>query len=226
MKITWIGQAGLLFDNGKVKIMVDPYLSNSVEKVNPKSYRRTPIDEGLFSMEPDVLLFTHDHLDHYDPESAEVFLAKGRRKKTVLCPTSVWSRVRKTGGEHNYVLFDCGTEWTEGDLRFSAVSAAHSDPHAIGVVLESEDGRRFYVTGDTLYHRAIFPELPADIDTVFLPVNGVGNNMNATDAVRFFKATGAKRAVPIHVGMFDEYTPEIFDSEDRLVLEVYREKEI
>ena len=226
MKVTWLGQAGLLFDTGKTKVMIDPYFSNSVEKVNPKSYRRTPIDEGLFSIEPDVLLFTHDHLDHYDPESAEIFLAEGRRKKTVLCPNSVWSRVRKMGGEHNYVLFDRGTEWTEGDLCFSAVMAAHSDPHAIGVVMEAEDGRRCYVTGDTLYHREIFPELPADIDTVFLPVNGVGNNMNATDALRFFKATGAKRAVPIHVGMFDEYTPEIFESEDRLVLEVYREKEI
>ena len=226
MKVTWLGQAGLLFDTGKTKVMIDPYFSDSVEKVNPKSYRRTPVKEELFALEPDVLLFTHDHLDHYDPESAEIFLAEGRRKKTVLCPTSVWSRVRKMGGEHNYVLFDRGTEWTEGDLCFSAVMAAHSDPHAIGVVMEAEDGRRFYVTGDTLYHREIFPLLPAAIDTVFLPVNGVGNNMNATDALRFFKATGAKRAVPIHVGMFDEYTPEIFESEDRLVLEVYREKEI
>ena len=226
MKVTWLGQAGLLFDTGKTKVMIDPYFSDSVEKVNPKSYRRTPVKEELFALEPDVLLFTHDHLDHYDPESAEIFLAEGRRKKTVLCPTSVWSRVRKMGGEHNYVLFDRGTEWTEGDLCFSAVMAAHSDPHAIGVVMEAEDGRRFYVTGDTLYHREIFPLLPAAIDTVFLPVNGVGNNMFATDALRFFKATGAKRAVPIHVGMFDEYTPEIFESEDRLVLEVYREKEI
>ena len=33
MKITWLGQAGLLFDNGKAKIMIDPYLSDSVEKV-------------------------------------------------------------------------------------------------------------------------------------------------------------------------------------------------
>ena len=226
MKVTWLGQAGLLFDTGKTKVMIDPYFSDSVEKVNPKSYRRTPVKEELFALEPDVLLFTHDHLDHYDPESAEIFLAEGRRKKTVLCPTSVWSRVRKMGGEHNYVLFDRGTEWTEGDLCFSAVMAAHSDPHAIGVVMEAEDGRHFSVTGDTRYHREIFSLLPAAIDTVFLPVNGVGNNMNATDALRFFKATGAKRAVPIHVGMFDEYTPEIFESEARLLLEVYREKEI
>ena len=30
-----------------------------------------------------------------------------------------------------------------------------------------------------------------DIDVVFLPVNGVGNNFNMTDAARFAKETGA-----------------------------------
>jgi len=37
MKITWIGQAGLLFESGKVKIMVDSYLSNSVEKIEARN---------------------------------------------------------------------------------------------------------------------------------------------------------------------------------------------
>ena len=81
MKVTWLGQAGLLFDTGKTKVMIDPYFSDSVEKVNPKSYRRTPVKEELFALEPDVLLFTHDHLDHYDPESAEIFLAEGMTEK-------------------------------------------------------------------------------------------------------------------------------------------------
>ena len=75
MKITWLGQAGLLFDNGKVKIMVDPYLSNSVEKVEPKNFRRVPVDEELFNIEPDFMIFTHDHLDHYDPETASLTTA-------------------------------------------------------------------------------------------------------------------------------------------------------
>ena len=43
MKIIWLGQAGLLFDNGKIRIMIDPYLSDSVAKVNPNNYRRVPI---------------------------------------------------------------------------------------------------------------------------------------------------------------------------------------
>ncbi len=43
MKITWLGQAGMLVDNGKYKVMVDPYLSDSVEKVNPANWRRTAV---------------------------------------------------------------------------------------------------------------------------------------------------------------------------------------
>ena len=37
MKITWLGQAGLLIQTQGVKVMIDPYLSDSVEKINPKS---------------------------------------------------------------------------------------------------------------------------------------------------------------------------------------------
>ena len=49
MKITWLGQAGLLFEKDEFKIMIDPYLSGSVEKINPKNYRRVAVDEGFFA---------------------------------------------------------------------------------------------------------------------------------------------------------------------------------
>ncbi len=227
MKITWIGQAGLLFDNGKVKIMVDPYLSNSVEKVAPQSFRRVPVDENLFDTEPDIMIFTHDHLDHYDPETALRFFAKSRKPMTVLSPRSVWQKARTHGGGHNYVSFDRHTEWTEHGLRFRAVGAAHSDPFAIGVIIEdTEENKTYYVTGDTLYNSDILKDLPEKIDVVFLPVNGVGNNMNATDAERFSRASRAKAAVPYHVGMLDELSPEIFKGENRILLNVYREAEL
>lgn len=50
--------------------------------------------------------------------------------------------------------------------------------------------------------------------------------MNANDAARFFKKSGAKAAVPYHVGMFDEKTPEIFDVDNRIILEIYKETEV
>ena len=226
MRITWIGQAGLLLDNGKTKIMVDPYLSNSVEKVEPQNYRRVPVNEELFGISPDVMIFTHDHLDHYDPETAPRFLEKTDKKMTVLSPTSVWKKARLCGG-HNYVLFDRLTEWSEYGFRFSAVKAAHSDIYAIGVIIEDlAEKKIYYITGDTLYSKEIFSDLPKGIDVVFLPINGVGNNMNEVDAVRFFKACGAKCAVPYHVGMFDDKTPYIFDDENKIILEIYKEREI
>jgi len=227
MKITWIGQAGLLFDNGKIKIMIDPYLSDSVERIEPKSFRRVPIQKELFDIEPNIMIITHDHLDHYDPETASCFLTRQDKPMTVLSPASVWQKVRAYGGIHNYVQLDRHTEWTEHGFRFSAVKAVHSDPFAIGVVIEDlEEKKIYYVTGDTLYNTEIFKDLPKNIDFVFLPINGVGNNMNETDALRFFRACGARWAVPYHVGMFDELTPEIFESENKIVLELYKEREI
>ena len=226
MKITWLGQAGLLFEKNGIKIMIDPYLSNSVEKYEPLNYRRVPVKEEFLSVTPDVMIFTHDHLDHYDPETAPIFLERKEKRMTVLSPSSVWQKARAFKA-HNNVLFNRGTLWTEYGFRFTAVKAEHSDVHAIGVLIEELDTAKiFYVTGDTLYNEAIFADLPENIDIIFLPVNGVGNNMNEEDAVRFFKKSGAKAAVPYHVGMFDEKTPEIFDADNRIILEIYKETEV
>jgi L-ascorbate metabolism protein UlaG (beta-lactamase superfamily) len=227
VRITWLGQAGLLFDNGKTKIMVDPYLSDSVAKIEKEKTRRIPIKKVLFDTQPNVMIFTHDHLDHYDPETASIFLGEDRKPITVLSPCSVWKKVRENKGAHNYVLFDRGSQWTEGEFRFRAVKAVHSDPCAIGVIIEAlDENKTYYITGDTLYNGEIFSDIKEKIDVVFLPINGVGNNMNVTDAVRFFKDCGAKKAVPYHVGMFDEQTPEIFECENKIILEIYKEREI
>ena len=76
------------------------------------------------------------------------------------------------------------------------------------------------------YNKEIFNDIENDIDVLFLPVNGVGNNMNCVDAQRFAKKVGAKKVVPIHVGMFDELSPEIFNADNRLILQIYKQMEI
>lgn len=224
MKVTFLGQAGLMLQTAQCTVMIDPYLSDSVEKVNPANYRRVPVDPRFFDIRPDVMIFTHNHLDHYDPETAPVFLKK-YRGMTVLAPSSVWGSARQEAPGHNYVLFDRHTRWTQYGLTFQAVKAAHSDDHAIGVIVD--DGqKKYYITGDTLYNEDIFPDLPGDIDTVFLPINGVGNNMNMTDAAAFFRKTGAKKAVPVHTGMFDQLDASLFPVEEKVVPIIYKEIEL
>ncbi|MBE6568200.1 MAG: MBL fold metallo-hydrolase [Ruminococcaceae bacterium] len=224
MKITWLGQAGLLFEHHGVKIMIDPYLSDSVKEVNPKNYRRVPPLADLFEIKPDVMIFTHRHLDHYDPKTVEHFITPDTAV-TVLAPTSVWEEIRKTGGENNYVLFNRGTSWTEKGVRFTAVKAEHSDPSPIGVMIEAED-KKYYVTGDTLYNEEIFEDVPKDIYAVFLPVNGVGNNMNMEDAKRFCERVAPLYAVPLHCGMFDSIDMNAFAYENKIVPVIYEEVKI
>lgn len=223
MKITWLGQAGLLFQSNHHTVMIDPYLSDSVGAGNPELHRRVPVEPSVFAIQPDILVFTHCHLDHYDPETVSRFLT-AESHITVLAPTSVFEDIRRTGGGSNYICFNCGTEWTEGNLRFSAVRAEHSDPYAIGVVIDDLSARKtYYITGDTLYNRDVILSLPRHIDVVFLPVNGAGNNMNMTDAARFAHVIGAEYAVPLHWGLLDALSGADFPFAKKLVPAFFRE---
>lgn len=221
MQIKWIGQAGLLIDTDKFKIMVDPYLSDSVAKVNPANRRRMKINENLFEEKPEIILITHNHIDHLDPETLSRLLGNDR-SITVLAPHGSWEKVREYGGNHNYVMFNRKTVWTYKNVTFTAVKAEHSDLNAIGFIIDIEN-TQLYITGDTLYNKEIFDDLPDDIYAVFLPINGVGNNMNIEDAKRFAKKTGAKFAVPVHWGMFDDIKPECFEVNNIIIPRIYDE---
>ncbi len=210
-----------MFEKNDFKIIADPYLSNSIEKINSKNWRRKPVNESFYEIKPDVIIFTHNHLDHYDPETVERFITKNSNI-LVLSPKSVFDEVRKIGGNNNYVLFNRHTSWIENEIKFTSVKAEHSDCYAIGVIIDDGE-KKYYITGDTLYNEEIFDDIPNDIYALFLPVNGVGNNMNMTDASRFAERVNAKKTVPIHIGMFDELTADDFECENKVIAEIYKE---
>lgn len=221
MKVTHLGQAGLLFEKDGFKIMIDPYLSNSVEKIEPHNRRRVAIDESFLKIKPNVMIFTHNHLDHYDPETVVHFI-NNDSNILVLAPKSVWDEVRKLGGNNNYVLFNRHTSWTENNIKFTAVKAEHSDITPIGVIIDDGE-KKYYITGDTLYNEEIFEDIPNDIYALFLPVNGVGNNMNMSDAARFAKRVNAEKTVPLHTGLFDNLNADDFECESKVIPEIYKE---
>lgn len=221
MKVTWLGQAGLMFETDGKIIIVDPYLSNSVEKIEPHNVRRVPVDEKFLKIKPDIIVLTHNHIDHTDPETLVHYLSEDS-SIVVLGPTNAYQTARTFKGiKNNYVLFNNGTRWTEGNVTFRAVKAEHSDPTAIGFIMEAEN-KKYYVTGDTLYNEGIFDCLDSDIDYVFIPVNGKGNNMNFADAKAFCTKIGAK-VIPMHCGLFDSLDMNDFDYEDKIVPTFYNE---
>lgn len=224
MNVTWLTEAGLLFESGDVKILVDPYLSDSRAGENLPKIRKIPVDESFFSVEPDVILITHEHPGHLDLPSLKRFL-NTEREITVLAPANAYKQLTELGGRHNYVLLSPHSVWSHEHLTFYAVSAEHGDRRAAGFIID--DGKRtFYVSGDTLYNYDVIDDVldlaPDGVDLAFLPICGRGNTMNAKDAADFAYEIGAKVAVPIHYGLFDDIDPEAFDFEDALVLTPYK----
>ena len=169
-----------------------------------------------------MIVLTHDHLDHTDPDTLKHYLSENTAV-CVLASGNAWDKVRRAFGgiKNNYVQFNHGAEWTEKGVRFKAVYAEHSDDCAIGVLIKA-DGKTYYVTGDTLYNEQIFDDLPEHIDYVFLPVNGVGNNMNMEDSRRFCERIDAV-AIPMHCGLFDEKNMNDFAYANKVVPQFYKE---
>lgn len=224
MKVTWLGQAGLLFEKDDFKIIVDPYLSNYCFKVNPASDRRMPIDDKFLDIPVDVFAVTHNHIDHLDPETAPHYLEK-ENSVVFLGPFSAWDTARKAcvnNNNNNFVMFNRHTTWTEGDITFTAVKAEHSDREAIGIIIDDGE-KKYYITGDTLYNEEVFEDLPDDIYAVFLPINGKGNNMNIKDAEEFAKRVNAQKVVPVHWGMMDSLDPKEFKCPNSVIPEIYKE---
>ena len=229
MRVTWLTQAGLLFENEKISILVDPYLSDALGQMNEKKKRRIPIDERYLGVSADVVLITHSHRDHLDPDTLGKILASSEKEITVLAGGSAYERLMELGYEHNVVLLAPHSVWSEGGVTFYSVKAEHSERDAVGFIID--DGEKtYYVSGDTLYNFDVIDDcldlVEDGVDYAFLPINGRGNNMNAKDAADFAYEIGAKCAVPVHYGLFDDTDPDDFDFDDRLILSPYEATEL
>lgn len=222
MKVTWLHQASLYFENDDIKILVDPHFSSSVGECSPKDKERNSIKKDTYLQSLDVILITHAHPGHLDPEILDVILSKAEKPITVIAPRGAYERLVSFGGNHNYVLLAPGSVWSLCGVTFYSVRAAHSDKYAVGYIMD--DGEKtYYVSGDTLYNFDVIDDVldlaPDGVSYAFLPINGRGNNMHPKDAADFAYEISADHAIPIHYGPLDNVDPEDFDFEDRIILE-------
>ena len=226
MKVTWLGQNGFVFENTKIKIMVDPYLTDSLGALKPEKKRRFPADESYFSISPDVILITHEHVDHLDMATLERIFTSLDKEITILASESVYNKLDGAVANHNLVLLAPHSVYSLGGVTFYSVHAEHSDRSAVGFIIDDAK-QTFYISGDTLYNYDVIDDVldlaPDGVDYAFLPINGRGNNMNARDAADFAYEIGAKCAIPVHYGLTDDLTDEEFDFDDRMILTPFKE---
>ena len=197
LKITWLGQGGYMLCDGKTSLCIDPYLSNSVFKASGKE-RLVPPPIKPEELECDVMICTHNHLDHVDPDTISVM--KSRDTALFLAPCDCEEKMRSLGVV-NYRKFDEGDRCAVGEFELEAVFADHTSKSAIGAVVR-HGGLTLLFTGDTFYNERLRAYSRFGVDVLFICINGKLGNMNVEEAIRLTGEIGAKVGVPTHYGMF------------------------
>jgi L-ascorbate metabolism protein UlaG (beta-lactamase superfamily) len=200
MKVTWLSGASLLFEGERARILVDPV---SVDA------------------EADVILITRNQADHFCAKTLASLLEKNP-EAVLLASRSAYAALGDLAEKYNAVPLSPHSVWSEKGITFYAVRAENADPLSAGFILDDAN-KTYYVSGDTLYNEDIFTDLPDDIYAVFLPINGVGNNMNMTDAKCFCQRVGAEYVVPLHCGLFDGIDMNGLEVENKIVPKFYKE---
>jgi len=221
MEITWITQGGFIIENSGYRLIVDPYLSDVVEKTMNLT-RLVPVPVSLEDLKPDTVFCTHNHIDHLDPVAIPQ-IAEHYPKCRFIGPKSVTDDLTEMGiSSTRLTTLKTGTKIEIDGFELTAAPADHSDPYSIGLVIKA-DNKKIYISGDTRYYPELAEEIQdcsrGDIDLVLICINGKFNNMDIEEAVRVVEQLRPYIASPMHYGLFAENTvdPEPFAEKCRKI---------
>ena len=109
-KIEHLGQTGLRIDLKGLTVLIDPYLSHSVEELDgPDLIRQVPIPYRPNDFDRlEWVLITHEHLDHCDPHTIPT-LAKSNPNARFVGPFSVRKKLKEWGIAGDQII-PAGTE--------------------------------------------------------------------------------------------------------------------
>ena len=194
MTIRFLGQSGYLIKTENSEIIIDPYLSDSVNRVAGRP-RLLPVPIRPADISCDAVICTHDHLDHLDPDTVSEI-----NSKQLFITTNGGKEKLKSLGKENVIAINKGESVNLGDFEITAVFADHT-VEAFGIIVRAE-GKTFYFSGDTLYHENLFDIAAFNPDATFICINGRLGNMNVEEALATARTIGAKINVPNHYDMF------------------------
>jgi L-ascorbate metabolism protein UlaG (beta-lactamase superfamily) len=197
LHVWWLGQSGFLVQWGQNRLLLDPYLSDSLtrkyattDKPHVRMTERVVDPSRLSGI--GLVTATHAHTDHLDPETLVPLVASNPGLRLVF-PEAIRSLAGARSGlpPESLIGLDAPSlgrtvgpgsisEVTVGPFRVQAVPAAHealdSDPQGrlscLGFVIRVGSWT-LYHSGDTV----LFPGLTdclreARVDLGFLPING------------------------------------------------------
>lgn len=240
----WLGQSGFLLQwNGK-RVLLDPYLSDSLtNKYASTEKPHIRISERVIdpAMLKDILVVTssHNHTDHLDAETL-IPLLRINPGMSFIIP--------EANRDFVYERIKCNREFpiglTEGrsvaidEFTFHGIPAKHNEIDRdengncryMGYIIKF-GGYTIYHSGDTLWFDEMIDILkPFAIDVALLPINGndesrkVAGNLDCKEAAVLAKSIGARYVIPCHYDMFSFNTADVnvFKREAEKIQQAYQ----
>ena len=220
--LTWIGQAGFLLRTPATRLALDPFLSDHPD-------RRFPSPVGLDDLAgTELVLASHEHLDHLDAPALGALLERDRHTRVVVPAPAVPVAVEAGLPRDRLVAARPGEPVAAGDVTVHPVPALHgvhvADAYThglpgdgdqvryLGYVLETPAGR-LYHAGDTLRWPGQ-AELLADlgVEVALLPINGrdarrealdIVGNLDAGEALALARDAAVATVVPMHYDLME-----------------------
>ena len=164
----------------------------SIKLINDKIIYIDPYDIKDELHDADYIFITHDHYDHYDPES----INKVKNKDTkIIVPLCLKDK------EHN-LLIEGYRMYQIDDIKFFSIPSYNIDKdfhprekYYVGYNILLED-KYYYIMGDT---DLTDESLQVKADVCFVPIGGK-YTMDVSEAVNYINKTNPKKAIPIHYG--------------------------
>lgn len=217
-----LGQSSFVLRAGGATVLIDPYLAPHPDRLVPPPFAPEEA-RGV-----DVIVCTHDHLDHLDRETLPA-LAAASPKASVVVPRPFAGEVSGLGVPAERVIGAQPGEPLEiGGLVVHPVPACHGDDleagygfgrerssglyRFLGYVFEAE-GTHIYHAGDTIPYEGL-EELLRErrVDLALLPINGrdparealgIVGNLDEREAAHVAAGAGVDALVPMHYDMFE-----------------------
>jgi L-ascorbate metabolism protein UlaG (beta-lactamase superfamily) len=225
----WLGQSGFLLQWRGKRVLIDPYLSDSLtKKYAPTDKPHVRMSERVIdpSLLTHILIVTssHNHTDHLDVETLIPILDNNPGSKFIIPEANREFVAERINCEKNFpVGLSAGGEVTIDDFTFYGIPARHNEIEKdengnckfMGYVISFAE-HNIYHSGDTLWFDEMVDLLsPFKVDVAILPINGndparkVAGNLNCEEAAKLGKAISARCVIPCHYDMFTFNTADI-----------------
>ncbi len=218
----WLGQSGFLLQWQGHRVLIDPYLSDSLTR----KYADTDKPHIRMServVDPDMLrgisvvTSSHNHTDHLDAETLAPVLRNNPGIRFLIPEANRAFVAERTGCSASFpVGLNEGQSVQLGPFTFYGIPASHNqidrdeqgNCRYMGYVI-SFDGYQVYHSGDTLWYEGMVERLrPFRVQLALLPINGnrperkVAGNLSCREAAELGRAIHAQRVIPCHYDMF------------------------